>query len=320
MDPNKWLLTEPNNLISLDKWQRTVNLLAKLFKAPAGFLVQHTERGYQVTLSSEQESNPYSAGVIIEPDVNIFCRRIVETRQELYVSNAPLDPCWDTNPEVHNDGFRSYLGVPVFWPDGTAFGTFCVMDYQETHYDDTYFELIRQLKEIIEADLSLSQVYEEIREMAMTDPLTGLYNRRGFNMLAEQRVQLARRMQSRLGLLYFDIDQFKLVNDTQGHAVGDQVLKQVADAMQQSLRNSDVLARLGGDEFVAVVLLEQDSDVEHICGRFRQAMTRLKTLHQQEIQVSCGFTLLDIDCCDIDAALNRADEDMYRNKRAAAAG
>ncbi|MGS0727974.1 sensor domain-containing diguanylate cyclase, partial [Shewanella sp. 0m-11] len=74
-----FLLDNPNDLISLDKWQKTVNLLAKLFDAPAGFLVQYTKEGFQVTISSEQESNPYASGVVIEPEVNIFCRKIVET-------------------------------------------------------------------------------------------------------------------------------------------------------------------------------------------------------------------------------------------------
>ncbi|MGY5450172.1 sensor domain-containing diguanylate cyclase [Agarivorans sp. MS3-6] len=313
IDPDEWILNNPSDLISLTKWQRTVNLLAKLFDAPAGFLVQCTASGFQVTIASDQASNPYPAGVLIEPEANIFCRRIVETRKSLYVANAPLDPCWDTNPEVHNDGFRSYLGVPVFWPDGKPFGTFCVMDYRETHYEETYFELIEQLKDILEADLSLLDLYVQMQKLAVTDPLTELNNRRGFSALAQQRIRLAKRMGSRLGLFYLDIDKFKLLNDHHGHAVGDEVLIDVAQAMRSCVRSSDVLGRRGGDEFVALVLIEQDADFDAIEQRFTETFGQSSQEQLPEYSVSIGHTNVDLDM-DVAYLLELADKDMYAHK------
>ncbi len=316
LNKNDWLLTAPQNLISLDKWQKTVNLLAKIFNAPASFVVQCTTKGFQVTIASQQPENPYPAGTIIEPDVNIFCSRIVQTRQELYVQDAPLEACWDTNPEVINDGFSSYLGVPIFWPDGSTFGTFCVLDFKKTAYNNTYLDLIRQLKDILESDLRLSDVYEEIRQMAITDTLTNLNNRRGFMTLAEQRVTLTKRLNNKLGLLYMDIDRFKTVNDSYGHAVGDKTIKVVAQSMRHSLRSSDVLGRIGGDEFVAIVMLDEENSIDIIKRRFELA--KIDFTQQANIpafEVSCGFSLIQAQHNNIEDVLHAADIDMYNQKQ-----
>ncbi|QFU21194.1 sensor domain-containing diguanylate cyclase [Shewanella eurypsychrophilus] len=314
-ETDKFLLDNPNDLISIEKWQKTVNLLAKLFDAPAGFLVQHTSSGFQVTIASEQESNPYSAGIVIEPEVNIFCRKIVETGEELYVSNAPIDPCWDSNPEVHKDGFTSYLGVPVFWPNGKAFGTFCVMDYKQTDYQETYLELIRHLKDILEADLSMLGVYEQMLKLAITDPLCDINNRRGFSVLAEQRIKLAQRTQGRLGLLYIDIDDFKSINDIHGHNVGDEVLQHLANTLGECVRHTDVIGRMGGDEFVALVVMEQEDDLIKIEQSIMQGIaSATESRSLPEYAVSIGHVTVDLKL-DLMSMLDSADKDMLIRKQ-----
>ena len=310
-----FLLDNPNDLISIDKWQKTVNLLAELFEAPAGFLVQYTKEGFQVTISSEQETNPYPSGIVIDPQANIFCRKIVETGKSLYVNNALLDPCWDTNPEVHNDGFRSYLGVPVFWPCGAAFGTFCVMDYKETDYKKSYIELITQLKELLESDLALIGSYAQMQQLAITDPLCNVNNRRGFNILAEQRIKLAKRTGGLLCLLYLDIDQFKCVNDKFGHGVGDAVLQSVAQVLSDSVREADVVGRLGGDEFVALIALDNMSELANIKQRLTDAFEKVQNASSiPKVTVSIGSTFIT-ESEDISDLLDAADRDMLDKKR-----
>ncbi|GIU44558.1 diguanylate cyclase [Shewanella sairae] len=310
-----FLLDNPNDLISIDKWQKTVNLLAELFEAPAGFLVQYTKEGFQVTISSEQETNPYPSGIVIDPQANIFCRKIVETGEALYVNNAMLDPCWDTNPEVHNDGFRSYLGVPVFWPCGSAFGTFCVMDYQETDYKKSYIELITQLKELLESDLALIGSYAQMQQLAITDPLCNVNNRRGFNILAEQRIKLAKRTGGLLCLLYLDIDQFKCVNDKFGHGVGDAVLQSVAQVLSDTVREADVVGRLGGDEFVALIALDNMSGLANIKQRLTDAFEKVQNASSiPKVTVSIGSTFIT-ESEDISDLLDAADRDMLDKKR-----
>ncbi|WP_153914862.1 sensor domain-containing diguanylate cyclase [Shewanella sp. TC10] len=315
-DPKTFLLNKSNELISLDKWQKTVNLLAKVFHAPASFLVQFTpDDGFQVTISSQQSSNPYPAGVIIEPEANIFCRKVVETSQSLYVPNAPTDPIWDSNPEVHNDGFTSYLGVPIYWPDGHPFGTFCVMDYNKTDYDETYFELIEQLKDIIESDLALIDLYGQMQQLAITDPLSGINNRRGFETLSQQRIALAKRSQASLGLCYLDIDNFKQINDQYGHKTGDELIKHIGTVLTATVRQSDVIGRIGGDEFVALVMLEKEQDLAIINQRLQDGfLTARHTPNLPDYSVSIGTIHVDLKT-DFTELLDRADKEMLKRKK-----
>lgn len=314
IDRERFLLDSPNDLISLDKWQQTVNLLAELFDAPAGFLVQCTQAGFQATISSQQESNPYPAGCLIKPDVNIFCRKIVESGEELYVSNAKSDPYWDTNPEVHNDGFNSYLGVPVFWPDGEPFGTFCVMDYEITDYSETYFKLIHQLKDILESDLTLIELYNQVQMMAMTDPLTEISNRRGFLSLAEQRIKLARRMEQTLALFFVDVDQFKTVNDNFGHSLGDRVLNNAAQSLKAQLGNSDICGRMGGDEFVAIQVIDKETDIYQAAKKLEKNINTKRDKSLPEYSVTVGVTTVEAKE-SIESLLEKADQDMLKNKK-----
>lgn len=316
LNKEQWLLNPDNTPFSLQSWQRTVDLLAEVFEAPASFLVQHTQDGYQATIASNQTTNPYPAGIIIPSDANIFCRKIVETGQLLYVRNAKQHSEWDTNPEVHEDGFLSYLGVPVTWPDGTPFGTFCVMDYRETDYTKVFVKLIHQLRDILEADLKLMHAYDQIKSMALTDELTGLYNRRGFLELTEQSILFARRAEHKLGLMYMDIDDFKQVNDDLGHHAGDQVLNIVAQCLKTSIRGSDTAGRLGGDEFAATVAFDNTSDLDKICQRFYRTLAKqVSTKQLPDVQVSIGIVEIDLTKIDLDEMLQQADNKMYQDKK-----
>jgi len=309
---DEFLLNHPNELISLNKWQKTVNLLASMYHAPASFLVQYTPKGFQVTISSEQVSNPYPAGIVIEPDVNIFCRKIVESKMPLYVSNALVDPRWDTNPEVHNDGFRSYFGVPILWPDGEPFGTFCVMDYEVTDYQGPYLELIHQLKDILESDLQLVEAFSELQQLAVTDPLTKVNNRRGFYSIANQRINLAKKNGDRLVLFYIDIDRFKIINDRHGHNIGDKVLVSVAETLKDSIRSYDVVGRLGGDEFGVLLTIKEHSEIE----AFENTVSQCRLSEELCVDFSLTLGHVEIDPGrDFEDMLTDADKMMLSRKQ-----
>ena len=138
-----------------EKWQETVNTMARIYGAPAAFVVQYTPKGYQVTIASDQETNPYRAGAIISPEINLFCRKVVSEQVALYVKDASQDSFWNDNPEVRDDGFRSYYGFPVRWPQGNPFGTICVMDFEPTDYATTFLKLMTSFRDLIEIDLGL---------------------------------------------------------------------------------------------------------------------------------------------------------------------
>lgn len=313
LNPEHRVLEDKDGLVPLQKWQKTVDVMARIFNAPAGFIVQYCPDAYQVVISSDQESNPYEAGCLIPPETNIFCKKVVEEQEALYVQDAPLDPAWDTNPEVVEDGFRSYLGLPVCWPDGEPFGTICVMDFERTDYQNDYVDLIAELRDLIQADLEILTQYQELSSLAMTDELTGLYNRRGFLSVARRYVALVNRSGLTLGMLYLDMDGLKKINDQQGHAQGDFALKALAQAMQESLRENDIPARLSGDEFVMLAVVSSQSELNEIAQRVEQAMS------DRDLSVSIGQVLIADPRRSLEYWLDQADDRMYQHKRAKAA-
>jgi len=152
----------PDASEAVAKWQEMLTVLARAFAAPAAFVVQQTPAGYQVSAASDQETNPYPGGTVVPPDTNIFCKTVIRANAPLYVQDAPVDPFWDTNPEVHDDGFRSYLGLPVHWPDGAPFGTICVMDYEATAYSTEFQDLMTPFRDTVQRDLNLLQQHHEL--------------------------------------------------------------------------------------------------------------------------------------------------------------
>lgn len=153
--------------------------------------------------------------------------------------------------------------------------------------------------------------------LAALDDLTGLPNRRAFESRAEQEQARARRYGQPVALVEIDIDRFKGVNDTYGHAAGDRTLSMLAKLLLRQLRAQDVVARLGGEEFVAL-LPETDMDrALAVCERLRAAVAAMKIEYGEQsfsVTVSLGVTVLLGSDGSIGQALARADKALYRAK------
>lgn len=157
-----------------------------------------------------------------------------------------------------------------------------------------------------------------LRVLTVTDPLTGLLNRRGFFLLAEHQWQLALRKKSSFLLLYIDIDRFKEINDTFGHKEGDRALQDVAAALRQCFRTTDILARIGGDEFALTTDVPPGSPkmLEERLVKAAQQLTN-KTGRPYHISMSIGILTCDDfrETLSIVDLLARADALMYEQKR-----
>jgi diguanylate cyclase (GGDEF)-like protein len=160
--------------------------------------------------------------------------------------------------------------------------------------------------------------HARLHVLTVTDPLTGLYNRRGFFLLAEHQWQLALRKKSSFLLLYIDIDRFKEINDTFGHKEGDKALQDVAAALKECFRTTDILARIGGDEFALTTDVPPDSPkmLEERLVNAVQQITN-KTFRPHQISLSIGILRCDdsLGALSIEDLLARADALMYEQKR-----
>jgi diguanylate cyclase (GGDEF)-like protein/PAS domain S-box-containing protein len=167
-------------------------------------------------------------------------------------------------------------------------------------------------------DISSRKRFEEqLRELALRDPLTGLYNRRQFEAELERELALARRTGRRGVVLMIDLDRFKDVNDAFGHAAGDEMLCAVAGVLARRLRSSDLIARIGGDEFAAILL---DSDAEMGDAIARSLEERINALRGGTegaitTSASIGSAPFGAEDDGRGEVLQRADEAMYARKR-----
>ncbi len=157
---------------------------------------------------------------------------------------------------------------------------------------------------------------EEIEHLAYHDALTGLPNRKCLQDHMELALAQARRAGSRLAVLFLDLDRFKLVNDTMGHGVGDEVLRQVAVRLRGCVRAGDTVARVGGDEFV---LLLANIEKEHVAPLARKMLDEVSAplvadTHRLSMTTSAGISLYPEDGADADALLRNADIALYRAK------
>ncbi len=171
--------------------------------------------------------------------------------------------------------------------------------------------------------LNRRRLSPESLRLAHYDPLTGLLNRGMFMERLQHAVRMADRQQSGLAILYFDLDQFKQVNDSLGHAAGDDLLRGVATRVQETLRDSDTPARLGGDEFA--VLLEAltcDHDAYRVADKLREAIGKPLEISGQDLSIgsSFGVALMPQDGSKAADLLTTADRRMLTEKAARSAG
>jgi diguanylate cyclase (GGDEF)-like protein/PAS domain S-box-containing protein len=158
---------------------------------------------------------------------------------------------------------------------------------------------------------------KKILHMAQHDVLTGLANRTLLTERLTRALGLAKRKQKKIGLLFIDIDNFKNINDSRGHAVGDRLLQIIARRLESVVRVTDTVCRQGGDEFVVLLTeIEHSEDAAHVAEKMIAAFAAPQQIHEQPIAVtlSIGISLYPNDGSNVDALFQRADSAMYRAK------
>ncbi|MEG4837375.1 diguanylate cyclase [Microcoleus sp. B9-D4] len=157
----------------------------------------------------------------------------------------------------------------------------------------------------------------EVRQLSVTDQLTGLYNRRGFFLLAEQQLKIARRTQTPYFILFADLDGLKKINDTLGHEMGDRVIVDAAQILKQTFREADIVARLGGDEFALFIPNFSGDLSTNFHARLQENIDRFNQQSERAyISISLGVQFGDLNNeVLLEQLLAKADKLMYEDKR-----
>jgi len=159
---------------------------------------------------------------------------------------------------------------------------------------------------------------EQLIKYAHYDPLTGAHNRLSFDERFSHDLQLAKRNNNILALLYIDLDKFKPINDSYGHQTGDIILQTVTDRIMNNIRSTDTLARLGGDEFAIILSqLEHESEAENIANNLRDVISSPCNINGERLSVgvSIGVALYPKDGTDESELIAQADQHMFKNKQ-----
>jgi diguanylate cyclase (GGDEF)-like protein len=179
-------------------------------------------------------------------------------------------------------------------------------------------ELKEEIAERQRVEQERELLIKQLKQLAETDALTGLLNRRAFFSLAEREIRRTQRHGQPLAIMIFDIDRFKQINDSYGHAIGDQVLQSVAQVCQSLAREIDILGRYGGEEFVLLVQEADEATARNVAERLRLGImqTAIPTDSGQiNVSASFGVAATTTPISDIAPLLNQADAALYEAKR-----
>lgn len=225
---------------------------------------------------------------------------------------------------VRSAGSKSGAALPLL-SGGQAVGVLLFMSGERDTFTSEFVELVQRLAENVSFALESfdhedekEKAEERIKYLATHDSLTGLPNRTMFNQLLNYSVETAVRYERRGAVLFIDLDRFKIINDSLGHAAGDALLVEMAERLRSGLRASDVVARLGGDEFV--VLLNEVPDEQQtttVAHHLLSVLSKPMELSGQECRVtaSIGVTIFPKDGTDEQDLLKNADNAMYLAKQ-----
>ncbi len=213
---------------------------------------------------------------------------------------------------------QSILIVPLTI-GSNRIGVLSAQSYQPNMYTSSDREILELLAANVAIAIENARLFDEVQQLAITDPLTKLYNRRKFEELAIKEFERSRRYHRPLCIIMIDLDRFKEINDSYGHIVGDQVLSGLGSLCRNNLRNVDLLARFGGEEFIILLPETASEEAMSTAERLRLDCAQTEfTSNQGDISltISLGVVELDETCKDLVELVNRADQALYASKHA----
>jgi diguanylate cyclase (GGDEF)-like protein len=289
-----------------ERFDRLTRMAKRLFGVPIALvsLVDENRQWFKSCIGLSVSETPR--------DIS-FCGHAILGNGPFIIANAIEDERFADNPLVVNDPYiRFYAGCPLRAPDGRKLGTLCIIDRKPRSLGEEDLEALVDLASMVEHEFSALQ-------LATMDELTNISNRRGFMLLAQHSLRLCTREKIPASLVFIDLNNFKPVNDTFGHAEGDRVLAVFADQLKGTFRDSDILARLGGDEFAVLVSNSSKEQVEHSIARLSRSLDKFNQEANRGYDISFSYGVVQYDHDrhrTIEALLSDGDTLMYQTKQA----
>ncbi len=297
----------------MDKWQRIINIMAKIMKIPAGLIMQITKESMVVFLKSQNKENPYPKGGSDTLGHGLYCETVIGTDKELLVENALKDKNWSDNPDVKLN-MISYYGLPIHWPNKEYFGTICVLDNKENNYSTDYKDLLNEFREAIETDLKTLMYESKLKYYADMDILTSTYNRNKIEKILKKQFNSSIENNSTFSVVIMDINQLKRINDNNGHVIGDSIIKTFANSFKSVISEDCSFGRWGGDEFVLICPNLNFNETQKKLAEVFPIVTNNMRKIIDYASYCYGCAQFDPNEENYQKLLNRADLDLYEWK------
>ncbi len=285
-----------------------------------------------ITLDTQWFKSVSSWNVSELPIKDSLCERTVRKGKPVMVHDLSKNLKYANHPLVVGEPkFRFYAGIPLHNVHGTVIGTLCAMDVKPREKRRADQQVLTDLAALAQCELltvALHNAQTELisklsiaRRQALLDPLTRIWNRRGGKLLLEGTLKKAADEKKSVAVCAVDLNDFKSVNDTFGHAAGDRALRMVAKELLACVRDTDGVCRLGGDEFFVVIVgiprAEVDKIIDRIMDRIRHSGISVNGGRKTNVSVCVGVNYVeaaDISTSSADELLAGADRALYDNK------
>ncbi len=260
-----------------------------------------------------------------------LCHLTADENRVLMIPDTLIDPRTADCPIVTSaPRFRAYAGHPLVDDHGVVAGTFAVFDVRPRQFTAADRQSLIDLASMTQREVLSDQLSDAhtalvaklsvARREAMMDPLTRLWNRRGASVLLKGAFDMADQRGTRVTLALLDLDNFKRINDSYGHQIGDEVLRKVSARLVSAVRTNDAVCRVGGDEFLIVMRDADAKPAARVAERVRRVITDAPIPTRDgalPMSVSVGFTVrCPDDSLSVDELLGRADQALLESKAA----
>ena len=318
---------------SEERYNDLIRLASYICSTPIGLLslVDQDRQWFKAKLGISIDGTPRSESI---------CSHTIRQHDLLIVEDATEDERFRQMPLVESGVVRFYAGTPICSPEGHNIGSLCVIDNKPRTLTQeqkdalevlgrqaaAYLVIRRQMQKLLlgaeeckqveqqlrEKQRELEEVNGKLQELASTDPLTGLTNRRALETSMSAQRTAPNQNAAALSVLMMDVDHFKVINDTQSHEAGDEVLRQLAKLLRKGARESDTLSRYGGEEFVLVM-----PGISHEAALARAERLRAMVAEGSPVTISIGVATAQSsgNGLSVSDLLADADRALYVAKR-----